>query len=76
MNVRDMLALANVLVPLIENGVTTFARMREFLSQEGATDEQLTELDARLSDAIRIREAELGLDPPQPLPPVVEDDEA
>lgn len=41
-------------------GVTTLARVRGFLRSEGATDEQLAELDARLTSAIERREAEHG----------------
>lgn len=45
-------------IPLIETGVTTLARVRGFLRSEGATDEQLAELDARLTSAIERRKAE------------------
>ena len=58
MNALDLLAIANVLVPLIETGVTSFTRIRGFLRAEGATDEQLAALDGRLTEAIARREAE------------------
>ena len=53
-----LFALFNLLSSLLASGRTTYDRLRALLKAEGATAEELAELDARLSDAIARREAE------------------
>lgn len=58
MKAADILVLMQVLIPIIEQGITTIPKIRQFLRSEGATDAQLAELDVRLSAEIQRREAE------------------
>ncbi len=52
----EFVALFNIFAQLIQSGKMTFDRLRSIAKQEGASDEQLAELDLRLSDAIAARE--------------------
>lgn len=55
-----MLGYMQMILELVTSGRTTWAKLRAFLQQEGATNEELAALDARLSTAIDAREAEHG----------------
>lgn len=58
--VTALFALANLFVGLLSSGRSTYAKLKETLQREGATDEELEALDAHLSEAIARREADLA----------------
>lgn len=55
-----ILAYLQLAAALIESGKSSVAKLRGFLVQEGATPEQLADLDARLTAAITRRESEIA----------------
>ena len=61
-NVAAVLALGEVLLRLIASGAITIGRLREIAATEGATPEELAQMDQRLSAAIARREAEIRSD--------------
>lgn len=68
MTVQEILALAVTLQNVIVQTSATVKRLRDIAEQEGATPEQLAELDGRLTDAIARREAERAAAGPGPTP--------
>ena len=60
MNIVQILRIISVVGELLDKGTTTAERVREFLKQEGASDEQLARCDANLTDEMARRAADKG----------------
>lgn len=58
MDLQTILLLANGLISIAGNLAEQIARVKAAAKKAGATDEQLAELDLKLSAAIAAREAE------------------
>lgn len=56
MTIQEILAIAGVIEQLVRAGQMTVKDVRAMLANNGATDEQLADLDAALSAAIQRRE--------------------
>lgn len=61
--VMAFMAFMQLFASLLSSGRTTYEKVRSLLEKEGATPEELADLDVRLSGAIAAREAEHGAGP-------------
>lgn len=64
LSTSEIIGYLQLAAQLIEAGKTSVAALRGWLVQEGATPEQLADMDARLSSAIAAREAERSTEGP------------
>jgi len=60
MNVQEFQTYMLLLAALVNSGQVIGSTIRAWFVSAGATDEQLADLDARLTSAIAAREAEHG----------------